>query len=114
MAQSNVRLTVSANQVLPAVRVDPAHLLGQGKATALDELVPGLLIEIVLRHDVGEGSVNDRVTVDQRAVEIEDDRPAGLISFSVRGRCEDGFRVACQTSSTSSGNEPLASDAAAA
>ena len=72
VSQGRVHGPIGGNQLLPHVRRDEPHLLRQGQAAALPEVLARRVVESMRAHHMGERGLDQRIAVYQRAIEVED------------------------------------------
>ena len=72
MTEGGINRAVSRDQLFPHVGRDHLHLLRQRQPAALAEQRPRRLVEAMCLHDVRERRLDQRIAVNQRAIEVED------------------------------------------
>src|SRR5712671_5444544 len=73
MAEPRVHGSVRCDQLFPDVRGDDLHLFGQWEAAALPKELARGLVQAMFSHHLRERLLDQRIAVNQRAVEVEDE-----------------------------------------
>src|SRR6266849_394932 len=104
MAEPRIHGPVGGNQLLPHLRRDDLHLLGQRQAAVLPEQLARALLQAMRPHHVRERLLDQRIAVNQRAVEVEDQDPwMAIVAGGGRPGSKKRLWFGCHVLSTSLG-----------